>query len=383
MLPNTVKPLRSITAPLGAGLLLLLHLSCGFSPLPFFPEQPWHSQEPLSPNRMNFGKLSVYYGDLHNHSNLSDGIGSPREAYDYARQQGHMDFFSLADHDYLLTNDKWNLLKATADSCNEDSAFVALWGFEWSSWTYDHCAVIGSEEYCSSIDSTTDTFTELCGWLAERRAFAFFNHPGRLGSDIEFNRFSDSPIDQFVGMELWNKSDGFNQYYYTDGMFPDDNNKGFFDEALSRGWRIGAAGGGDNHRASWGTANNYRMGILAPACTRTAITEALAARRFFSTLNKNIALNFTDNGFAMGSIVHDTQHQFTITALDANREPFTEIMLYNGAHNTVAVWHPESTAVTVTWETTVSADDYFYVHVRQADGDEAISSPIWVTTTAP
>ncbi len=373
---------------LGATLVQLISLSCNITPYPYIPEIPSHLHDepvirefprgPVPVRRMQFGRYFVYYGDFHNHSNLSDGTGTPRQAYDYARNEGGFDFFSLADHDYLLTDDKWKLMKATADSCNEDSAFVALWGFEWSSWTYDHCAIIGSEEMCSSVDSATDTFTELCEWLSGRTAFAFFNHPGRLGSNVEFNRFSDTPVEQFVGMELYNKWDGFSRYYYNDGIYPDDNNKGFFDEALSRGWRIGAAGGGDNHYGTWGTMTDYRIGILAPACTRAEITGALSARRFFSTLDKNIALNFTAGTHEMGSVLRGNDFRFIISALDGNGEQFTEVLLYDGNHDIVAAWHPNTSMVSITYGISVPSNNYFYVKVTQSDGDEAISSPLWI-----
>ena len=186
-------------------------------------------------------------------------------------------------------------------------------------------------------------------------------------------------------MELWNKADGFNRYYYNDGLFPDDNNKGFFDEALSRGWHIGAAGGGDNHSAKWGTAVDSRIGILAPACTRRDITDALTARRFFSTLDKNIRLSFTadSGGTEMGSTVKGCSHRFRIAAIDGNGERFTEVLLYNGNHDTVASWHPSPGPVEVSRDIATNGDDYFYVKISQPDGDEAISSPIWVSCSGP
>ena len=187
---------------------LLLPVACDYTLVPVIPGVPVENVRPndtsdteTANDPFAAGTYHVYYGDFHNHSNLSDGSGSPRDAYDYARDTAGFDFFSLSDHDFLLTEETWQLMKATADSCNEDSAFVALWGFEWTSWTYDHCTVIGSEEYCNSAGAVT-TFTELCAWLSTRRAFAFFNHPGRLGSNVEFNRFSDlRPVRRYGTLE--------------------------------------------------------------------------------------------------------------------------------------------------------------------------------------
>ncbi|XOF33095.1 MAG: hypothetical protein ACL93V_13925 [Candidatus Electrothrix sp. YB6] len=62
-------------------------------------------------------------------------------------------------------------------------------------------------------------------------------------------------------MELWNKNDDFD--YYTDGYYSSDGNKGHFDEALIRGWYIGASGSDDNQQGTWGTRNDFRIGVLA------------------------------------------------------------------------------------------------------------------------
>jgi hypothetical protein len=69
-------------------------------------------------------------------------------------------------------------------------------------------------------------------------------------------------------MELWNKNDAFSTYYYNDGYYTNDGNKGYFDEANVRDWKIGAAGANDNHSGTWGTENNYRLAVLATAKTK-------------------------------------------------------------------------------------------------------------------
>jgi hypothetical protein len=52
-------------------------------------------------------------------------------------------------------------------------------------------------------------------------------------------------------MELWSQDDtAFNTHYYNnDGYYSNDGNKSPYDEALVRGWRIGAWSGGDQESA--------------------------------------------------------------------------------------------------------------------------------------
>jgi predicted metal-dependent phosphoesterase TrpH len=137
---------------------------------------------------------NVYYGSLHNHTNISDGTGTPSQAYAYARDTAGFDFFGIADHAESISSTEWTTTKNDANSYNQDGTFVAFHGFEWSHSTYGHVAVINTTDYCKSSSSATDTFSELVTWLSARNGIAFFNHPGRQDSTgVEYNHFSTTP----------------------------------------------------------------------------------------------------------------------------------------------------------------------------------------------
>ena len=42
--------------------------------------------------------MSLYKGELHAHTSDSDGVGTPRDAYIYARDVAGLDFFAVTDH---------------------------------------------------------------------------------------------------------------------------------------------------------------------------------------------------------------------------------------------------------------------------------------------
>jgi hypothetical protein len=332
------------------------------------------------------GGYNVYYGDLHNHSNVSDGTGTPAEAYNYARNTAHLDFFGLSDHSNnsgSISSVEWADIKNQADLYNEDGIFSTFYGFEWSSdGTYGHVSVFNTGDYCTTA-SPTETFDGLVVWLASRPdGVAFLNHPGNENtSGLEFNHFSTTPPDQFVGIDLFNRGDGFNIYYYNNGYYSGDNNKGYFDEANSRGWKIGASGSGDNHFATWGTTFPYRLAILSNNLTRTDLLAAMRARRFFSTLDKNLSLSFKINGMEMGSVIVENNYTLQVQAADADGEIFNQVVIYNKDHVVVNTWTLNTNAVNVSMNLSTADGDYYYVKVRQADGDEAISSPIWISGT--
>lgn len=323
------------------------------------------------------GNYHIFYGSLHNHSLLSDGFGTADEAYRYARYQGGLDFFSLADHGYSLTHDKWLMMKTAADKSNEDDCFVALWGFEWTSSWYGHCTITATEDYSTATNEDTKNFADLCRWLSVRNGIAFVNHPTSLTLDV-YEQFDEVPTDKMVGIELWNKWSDFSVYYYNDGLIMDDNLKGYYDELLTRGWKIGALGSDDNHGATWGTRTDFRMAILASRLTRDTIMTALRSRRFYSTLDKNIALSFTVDGKEMGSTVSGNRHILRVRAYDMDNEVFTEVIIFDKNHYTAMHALLNTTAIDISQTVTLDDNGYYYVKVTQADGDEAISSPVWI-----
>ena len=324
----------------------------------------------------SIGNWNVYYGHLHNHTTVSDGSGSPDQAYSYARDVAGLDFFSTGDHAESTSSSEYDLIKSTANAYNEDGVFAAFYAFEWSSSTHGHVLVVNSDDYCTSSSSATNTFSELLTWLSGRETIAFFNHPGRESN--AFEHYDGTVSDKFVGMELWNKTSGFNTYYYNDGFHSNDGGMGHYDEALLRGWKVGASGAEDNHGTTWGTQVPWRKAILADNLTRTDLYAAMKARRFFSTLDKNIGLLIEMDSQPMGSTVLGGTNTIVIQANDADNEIFDRVeLLKNGV--VINTWYPNSSTPYITEVVNSSDGDYYYARVRQADGDEAISSPIWIS----
>lgn len=152
--------------------------------------------------RQSVGDYNVYFGTLHNHSNVSDGLGTPHEAYYYGCRYGDMDFFGLADHDLMMVQSEWEAIKVASDEFNKDGVFTTFRGFEWSS-DIGHVAVINSEEYCSCKQKPEDSFKGFLDWVSTTECVVFFNHQGREDvNNNEFNHFTDIPSDKFVGLNL-------------------------------------------------------------------------------------------------------------------------------------------------------------------------------------
>jgi hypothetical protein len=337
--------------------------------------------------QISIGGYNVYYGHLHNHTSNTDGTGTPDQAYSTAKANG-LDFFGLAEHSNALTTTEWSDTQAAADANYLPGVFTTFRGFEWTTSNYGHVAVINTPSLILTSDTNYDTFTELVGWLNIQPSdcFAFFNHPGDYNSaGTEFDHFSTALVtDKIVGMEQWNKTNGFSKYYASStgvavaGFFAGDG-MAFYDEALQRGWKVAPEGSEDNHVATWGAMTTYKTAVLSNANTRTDLTAAFNARRFFTTNDLNVALSFKINGNEMGSTVLPGTYSMQIQCSDGNSETYSKVeLMKNGV--VVTTWTPGTTNVDITQPLTCANGEYYYIRVYQADALTAFSSPVWINT---
>ncbi|MFW6158842.1 MAG: hypothetical protein ACOC8E_05735, partial [Planctomycetota bacterium] len=90
---------------------------------------------PICPGAAPDG-LSLYYGEIHSHTELSDGGGLPEDSLRWARDVEGLDFSALADHfedgqsyNYTL-EDKWSITKERIEEFHDPGRFVTLLGYE-------------------------------------------------------------------------------------------------------------------------------------------------------------------------------------------------------------------------------------------------------------
>jgi len=326
------------------------------------------------------GTATTYFGHLHNHTGLSDGSGTPAQAYSTAKAAG-LDFFGLSDHGEQLTADEYAQMQAAADAANEPDVFSTFYGFEWSSGTYGHITVVNPATFASASNSATDTFSEFMNWLNTNGGIAFFNHPGRNNSSgMEFEHFTGAYSGRIVGMELWNKD---SILYYNSGYTSDNRDRsGHYDEALTNGWFIGAAGSQDHHGSTWGD-NSWRLAVLSGSNSRQAIYDALSTQCFYSTLDKNLELSFQIDGHEMGSGTAGGSNQCVVRAADRDGEGFSTIEIIRNGYIVHTEYMSNATLPVITCKVSTQVGDYLYCKVTQTDGDEAISSPVFITSSGP
>jgi hypothetical protein len=241
------------------------------------------------------------HGDLHNHTQLSDGAGDPRLAFPSLRAAG-LDVAALTDHSrwaslFLdlakapgwtgIDGRAWRLTNDLAEAANADGEFVALHGFEWSHAAYGHMNVWNSERFTDPL-RTVPTMGRFWRWLETRGedGLAGFNHPGT--GRLRFGGFGYRPAmaHRLVSLELFNKLEDY---------LLKDTDRGLespLNQCLNAGWRVGLLGVTDEHGPDWGHPDGKgRAGLWLRELTRAGVLEALAARRFFASRVKGLRLD--------------------------------------------------------------------------------------------
>ena len=91
---------------------------------------------------------NLYWGEIHTHTDLSDGVGSPEENFESAKR--HLDFWSMTDHAYdkevfsldyrktkpggTLLNLQWDHIKELCRTHYVPGEFVPILGYEWTNF---------------------------------------------------------------------------------------------------------------------------------------------------------------------------------------------------------------------------------------------------------
>ena len=138
-------------------------------------------------DKNGYGNLSVYFGDIHGQSGLSDGMGEVDQYYHRARDKARLDFTALTDHDCYpdwTTQSEWSCLRTNCRLMNKDGELACLLAYEWTpneyKYDYGHKNVYyrGDEgEIFRSGDKGGMTPTDLYNSIRSYKALCIPHHP--------------------------------------------------------------------------------------------------------------------------------------------------------------------------------------------------------------
>ena len=357
--------------------------------------------------------VSVFFGSLHSHTGLSDGSGTPAEAYTRARDVARLDFFAITEHNHadagsiatnhaLYTGPGSLSLIPTANSFVEEGVFVALYGQEFSSISKgNHVNVIDAPEV---IDVANGDFRALLqNWLPlhldtqGQPPLLLLNHP-TLGPDSKEYGIDDFPTTAawLAALEprapLINLINGPSDAPGTH-LPPGDPAEDEFRRYLNLGLHVAPTADQDNHKPNWGDSTDARTAILAPSLTKAALLTAMRQRRAYATRDPNLRIVYRLSNQFMGSRIQGAAVPMPgaplpisveITDDDEPTAAYVIEVFSDQVGGPINATPSRTAAVTgngthmVSGVTYAGGQQFFYLRVKQGGVDTAWTAPVWL-----
>lgn len=329
---------------------------------------------------------NLYFGQLHAHTDISNGAGSVEEAFQYASQVDGLDFFAVTDHSDSFDNADMGAIDADGADISADWAagkqaaasvtngdFVGLFGFEMT-WPEDkqlgHISTFNTpgwqtrdQEAFTNVTAALENYYKAL--TAVPGSVSQFNHPDTVHGDFErFDHYSPQ-YDAAVSLLEVAGEDGVVDCEY-------------YDLALDEGWHVAPTNNQNNHNGQWGDASEARTVVLAKDLTEEALYAAMKDRRVYATQDSDLAIYYELNGTVMGSILPKSEEaEITVFLSDPTDEAIgnVEVVTDGGA---VLVSEYVETPSQVLELPASGGRSYYYLRITQPDGDVAVTAPVWM-----
>lgn len=297
----------------------------------------------------------VFYGDLHNHCGISYGHGPVEDAYrnaalqlDFASVTGHGAWPDIEDQPmpeevvayhrdgFAKLRNNWQRYLDVTEGAREPGVFETFFSYEIHSFRHGDRTVISPDapkrlETPESIDAFERMLAEIDA--RRDRVFLLPHHIGyALGyRGVNWESVTDAatPVVEIISMHgLAEGDDGNFPYLHTMGPLDGDNT---MRGGLARGLHFGVLGSTDHHSAHPGSFGYGKTAVWATELTREAIWEAILHRRTYAVSGDRISLQFSINGFPMGSEITSAAQRRVIHVAVAGGDAIDRIeVLKNG-----------------------------------------------------
>ncbi|MFX0106655.1 MAG: DUF3604 domain-containing protein [Candidatus Hodarchaeota archaeon] len=325
---------------------------------------------------------SIFWGDLHTHSELSDGTGTAQHSFYYGRYVACLDFMALTDHGEIMMWTPWSVdvLESAANNANDPGHFVTFQGTEWTDVIAGHYTCIFSGDQViknpilsylnlptpDTLWSALDGFTDSTGC----RALALPHHSTQLAYPQDWTYINPkyvmvAEVTSVHGAFLYEQRHPLNYIGAIDPP-PEYTNGTSIIDAFRMGYRVTLYASGDEHDghpghslshtpafvghqrpwSMWHTRNEHPYpggltAVYAYNLTRDSIFQGLETQRIFANSDHGRPiLNFTINDVPVGD-----GSVLQVTDVDAVRE----IQVFLAQDGAPAGTKHAATSVTSNW----------------------------------
>jgi len=371
--------------------------------------------------------LQVYWGDTHIHTReFSDGIGTGRDGFHYAKNEILHDFAALGDHLNQRFN-RWmegrkaglfpytqQVWKSLVNLCKEftDDSFSAIPAYEWSGRVIYAKSVLNLD---CPYDMISDKVILFPLDSAENAPLVDYASKGgcyqdqlyKILKDVECAIISHTPISWSMGTswsEVNNKYEKVVEIYSQHGSSEEygggyrpliTNRKGSsVQAALNKGFKLAFIGGGDDHYTHPGRpVKQYKLrkvasslrykpgiaGIFSDQLNSKSLIKSLNERKCYATTGERMWIKIKINSSLMGQETDVSEPPIIIITVCGTSQVESVELIKNGKK--IAVRAPADDRIKFAYkddELKSGEEAYYYIRVTQFDGERGWSSPIWV-----
>lgn len=341
----------------------------------------------------NGENLYLFFGDLHNHTDISvcrrSWNPAPKDAFEICRDIEKLDFCALTDHGYNFDPAQWDFLKEQVRLNQDDGKFITFLAEEWTSQGhppdvpkenqgYGHHNLIFSDPYYNHFyDSYDGDINPEMLWAQLRKDgadFIFIPHQiADMGTNIPkdwryVNEKFQPVAEIFQGRE---------SYEYLGCPRQAPHGAKFSGHYIQDVWEQGNIIGVIASPDHWGGIG--KAAVWAKDLSREGIFEAIRARHTYGTSGTKIGLLFCTETAFMGDKVFITSiqdYKFKIKAVAMTN--IEEIVIFR---NNKIIYRevPLMKEVDLEWQDKkpLKGNTWYYSRVLCSDNEIAWSSPIW------
>jgi hypothetical protein len=349
----------------------------------------------------------IYWGDMHIHSNFSDGENSPDNLTDKARDQLGLDFITIVDHadnlasPYVWTDgsyheDKMEILNKLASTNSTEDEFIVFQGYEWCGRGGDRIV------YSKSLNKMPLYHRRMDGFYDAKTFYnAIRKHPDLIiashphGAKTNWNYF-DPKIEFFAEIVSIQAESEFRPPLevvvdevestpHSEHRYLTGKGIGSIQTALSRQHIIGIIGSSDMH---YGVSarkippdTKLRPGlaaIKAEHCRRNELWDNLLNRRSYATNGERIILRFNSDELKMGDVGEVRNGcTFRCEVNGTTQIDFVDLVKNNTAITRIEGNGSKDVLLEYQDDFCMPGFNWYYIRVHQKDGGKAWSTPIW------
>ena len=331
-------------------------------------------------------EYDLYVADLHGHSSLSDGTGSPEDYYHYARWVSGLDAAALTDHDALglvpMDDNMWMVVAQATREAQAPGLFISFLGYEWTDWTFGHSLVLFPGEqgtWWSHMEEASNEPDELWDMARERGAICIPHHlgGGPVAFQTEHIEEEVSPVVEICSIHGVSDRRGAPCGIY--GAMPEYH---YYWDVVRAGKKIGVTANGDSHNGHPGRRDPRAVVsgltvLWAKELTRADLWQALSCKRTCATSGRRGFALLQVNGVWQGGVVPQSKDVVVEMEAFCQSETFQVHLLLNGVEARRFEGESHRFKATLEGDVAFESGSCLSLYCIGAEEDQLWTSPIW------